>query len=386
MSLQQIWKRRIVSSLLLGLINLGFLTIADAHNNDLQHPLTLLEEYRTKILLLSSDKEALKLNRTFMDHLQGPQQAPAHQRQSRKLHTKLPIPPEVQKAITTFWAAMTTLGYAQDFQTTPEPSPEKPTSWELPFPSERQLEWILSKPSLEEFNLLVSFKKGLSSRDQQTPVSLPDNNHSTQFAEYSYHVSSKVRGDEWINHFSHHGFKGIRTRLHEYWEQTGQQSSQQPVPDYLKQRYIQYYMESRLLPLFHANLEAQAKQIEAQAYEVAWESWHRIQQWQQEAQAHQALRRLCGSWKWIIHNHQNHGDHKTKMTFSSPEDSTPVQVQPSTILIHGNTVYLKWIFPQGIQEDSLLLSNHDTRLEGTFTNSQGPNGSISGQRLSPCRK
>jgi len=110
-----------------------------------------------------------------------------------------------------------------------------------------------------------------------------------------------------------------------------------------------------------------------------------MQHWQQQEQTNHAMMRLCGTWKWIIHNHQNHGDHKTTMTFHPPGQSSSSHVQPTTILIHGDTVYLRWTFPQGIQEDSLLLSNRDSRLEGTFTNSLGPHGSISGQRLSPCK-
>ena len=125
--------------------------------------------------------------------------------------------------------------------------------------------------------------------------------------------------------------------------------------------------------------------VKTQAYETAWNTWHRIQQWHQQEQTSLAKLRICGTWKWIIHNHQNHGDQKTTITFSPPGLTTPSQTQPTTILIHGDTVYLKWIFPQGIQEDSLLLSNRDSRLEGTFTNSLGPHGSISGQRLSPCQ-
>jgi len=140
------------------------------------------------------------------------------------------------------------------------------------------------------------------------------------------------------------------------------------------------------MSIFHGNLLMQALQVETQAYKVAWESWHHLQQGQQQRQSRQARMRLCGTWKWIIHNHQNHGDHKTMMTFTPPENATPSHVQPTTVFMHGDTLYLKWIFPQGIQEDSLLFSNHDTRLEGTFTNSVGPYGSISGQRLSPCKK
>lgn len=61
------------------------------------------------------------------------------------------------------------------------------------------------------------------------------------------------------------------------------------------------------------------------------------------------------------------------------------QPMPTTIAVRGDTVYLEWTFPQGRQEDSLLLSNRDTIMEGTFKNTLGPYGSISGKRLSTCQ-
>jgi hypothetical protein len=73
------------------------------------------------------------------------------------------------------------------------------------------------------------------------------------------------------------------------------------------------------------------------------------------------------------------------LSLSSPSTSIPGQPQPSQIIINGDTVYLRWDFPTGFQEDSLLLSNRDNRLEGTFKSSAGPHGSITGRRLTRCR-
>ncbi len=181
------------------------------------------------------------------------------------------------------------------------------------------------------------------------------------------------------------GLQGIEVRLHEYWQQPDRPASQPTIPEPTKQTYTHHYVETRLLPIFQAYLLSHTVQAEAQVYDIAWENWKRIQQWQQQEQTTLALTRLCGTWKWIVHNHQNHGDHKMTMTFSPPGQASPSQLAPTTVIIQGNTVYLKWTFPQGIQEDSLLLSNHDTHLEGTFRNSLGPHGSISGKRLSDCQ-
>ena len=61
--------------------------------------------------------------------------------------------------------------------------------------------------------------------------------------------------------------------------------------------------------------------------------------------------------------------------------------KPTKIQVQGNTVYIRWEFPRGIiQEESLLLSEEDQLLSGTFVNNLGPNGSITGRRVKPCPK
>jgi hypothetical protein len=231
---------------------------------------------------------------------------------------------------------------------------------------------------------LLKFQQKLSTSFSQEEVALPLDNEYARFTNFHDQSHSSPENAYWINLFNDLGFKGIENRLQEYWQQQEPQNPK-PISDAHKRVYIQQYITSTLLPMFHTYFLTRAIQVEAQAHEVAWESWYRLQQWQQQEQSNQAIMRLCGTWKWIIHNHQNHGDHKSTTTFSPPEQDMPPHVQPTTVLIHGDAVYLKWNFPQGVQEDSLLLSNHDTRLEGTFRNSRGPYGSISGQRLSPCQ-
>jgi len=384
MSFQTSWKWLQVISLLIGLFSFEPLLIADAHHNNLEHPWKLLQEQRHTILRLSSDPEALTFNETFIPQQRQPQHSPARQKSSRNKQTSHPIPQEIQRAITSFWAAMVTIAAVQEFRAVPDASLPTHLFTEI-LPSEVQRQWLFSKPSLQGFKDLVEFQKKLSTWPKQEPVALSPHNHVSQFEKLYNHIDLTSSRQTWISLFNDLGFTGIQAKLGEYWQEHDQQDLPFPVSNALKQSYIQHYIESRLFPIFHAHLLTQAIQVEAQDYNVAWESWNHIQQWQQQEHSHRAMGRLCGTWKWIIHNHQNHGDHKTTMTFSAPGQSTPSQVQPSTILIHGDTVYLKWTFPQGIQEDSLLLTNRDTRLEGTFTNSLGPHGSISGQRLSLCQ-
>ena len=357
---------------------------AFGQDSSFKNPWRLLEEKHAQILQLSSDQEALEFTQRLMPQLQQSPQQPTRRKHARNKDSSDAITPERQTTITTFLAAMATIANIQEFRAVPN-TPLDSHFFSKNLPSATQGEWILSKPALEKFKYFLDFQHKVSMALPREPiVPLPPDNDYVQFTHFHDQANSTMESLSWMNLLNDRGVKGIEDKLHEYWQQKDQQA-RHPISASKKQAYIQQYIASRLLPIFHTYLLTQAMEIEAQAYNVAWESWHHIQQWQQQEQDKQARMRLCGKWKWIIHNHQNHGDHKTTMTFHSPDLATPSQVQPTTILIHGDTVYLKWTFPQGTQEDSLLLSNHDARLEGTFTNSLGPHGSISGQRLSPCQ-
>jgi len=384
MSLHRLWNGPQVLILLLCLSNVGSPPHAEAQNT-LEQPWNLLKEHRAHILELSSDNEALTFHQTFMASPEKQPRSSIRRQPSRSKASLQPLSQEMQTAITSFWAAMATIDYIQEFRVRPEGALSLRTSTERPFPSDIQRQWITTKPLLGGFADLMTFKEQLMAWPEQTLRTLPPDHDFSQFSVFDDQFGTSPGADtqSWISLFQTLGYKGIEKRLNDAW-QNEHTEIQPSVPDPLKLSSIQYYIETRLRPILYIHFLEQAIQTETQAYQVAWESWHRLQQGQQLEQTHEAMKRLCGTWKWVIHNHQNHGDHKTTMTFIRPGDDTPSQVQPSTILIHGDTVYLKWTFSQGIQEDSLLLSNHDARLEGTFTNSLGPYGSISGQRLSAC--
>ena len=383
-SLNKLRKWSAVIFLLLSLFNLWPVAIVEAHNNSFEHPRQLLQVHRQNILHLSSDKEALKFHKQFMPpQLKLQQSVPPHQSSRDKL---LPhhIPQGIQTAITTFWAALAGIGYTQEFRT----ALLSFSNTELPvMPDESQLQWFISKSGLEKFQDLINFQKTLSTWSNRKPLTIPlGDNNFLEFSSFLDRATSTDHNQTWITLFKNEGFKGIQDRLQEYWKDIDPQSEPQLVSEAFQESYFEHYIETRLLAIFHAHFLSQTIAVETHTYDVAWKSWEHIQQWQQQEQSKQTLGRLCGTWKWIIHNHQNHGDYKTTMTFTSPEDSSPPQVQPSVVHIHGDTVYLKWTFPQGFQEDSLLFSNRDARLEGTFTSSQGPYGSISAQRLSSCKQ
>jgi hypothetical protein len=97
--------------------------------------------------------------------------------------------------------------------------------------------------------------------------------------------------------------------------------------------------------------------------------------------------RLCGTWQWTIHNHKNHREHKTVIVLLPPGTPAPPDMpQPAKMVVMGDAVYLRWEFQRGYQEDSMLLAKEDQRLEGTFRNSAGDWGAITGKRIAPCTK
>ncbi|HEY7128554.1 MAG TPA: hypothetical protein VH332_02720 [Nitrospira sp.] len=117
----------------------------------------------------------------------------------------------------------------------------------------------------------------------------------------------------------------------------------------------------------------------------AMEEWWRLKTWKDRVRGIRGQSRLCGTWQWVIHNHQrHHEEQKLSLTFPpSGKDGTPLPGL-SEIVVLGDVVYLRWERDGKVQEDSLLFSKEGQRLEGTFVNSQGGWGSVSGKRTASC--
>ncbi len=180
----------------------------------------------------------------------------------------------------------------------------------------------------------------------------------------------------WVLVAEQEGTAGIRQRMLEYWQRDGRGQ--------VSEEAMQWYFHTRLRPVFLAQVAASALLAEAEAQQHAVELYHRLQSWRQEWSTARGRVRLCGTWTWIVHNHQNHQDHKMVVTFPPPDLTPSDPTLPNTIVVLGDSVYLRWEFPGGYQEDSLLFSGKDQRLEGTFVNSRGPYGAITGRRVQPC--
>jgi hypothetical protein len=98
------------------------------------------------------------------------------------------------------------------------------------------------------------------------------------------------------------------------------------------------------------------------------------------------LSRLCGVWEWTVHSHtMNHREAKTKIVLPSSEVAGIEGPSPAEIRIYGDAVYFRWVYPGGIQEDSMLLTDNK-KLEGTFRTSTGAMGAVNGKRLSSCQQ
>ena len=253
--------------------------------------------------------------------------------------------------------------------------------------------WLASKAHTNELNQFMELTGTIGQLSRET-ASLPDQ-LPPQFSTFAGHFDQRyphlVDGqDSWVSTLEKNGTEAIMNRFHDYWEKpsnhaSSPENSSQLSPEQ-QHTYVHYYIKTRLLPVFVSHLIAQSIQLQANAEYQAGQSWNRLRKWNETNQQLRALTRLCGIWQWTVHNHQNHQDHKMTLSFSPASQQIPGQPQPDVIIMNGDTVYLKWTFPSGYQEDSLLLSNRDQRLEGTFKSSRGPHGNISGKRLSTCSR
>ena len=128
-----------------------------------------------------------------------------------------------------------------------------------------------------------------------------------------------------------------------------------------------------------------ASRLEVDAMQNSYQEWDRIRNWKDRVRGLRGQSRLCGTWQWTIHNHQlNHREQKLSLFF--PPTGNIQATLPGLVeaIVQGENVYLQWELDGRVQEDSLQFNKEDQRLEGTFVNSQGGWGSISGKRTAGC--
>ncbi|MBQ27187.1 MAG: hypothetical protein CMH81_03475 [Nitrospiraceae bacterium] len=100
------------------------------------------------------------------------------------------------------------------------------------------------------------------------------------------------------------------------------------------------------------------------------------------------VEKICGVWEMHIHNMLNHQEYQYMLHVPpSPDAGVPFTSQhvvPSQLLVNGQTVYIRWDFPEGFSEDSLLLRRGGKAMDGTFMNFAGARGAVSGKLIRPC--
>ena len=128
-----------------------------------------------------------------------------------------------------------------------------------------------------------------------------------------------------------------------------------------------------------------AGHLEVDAMQASYHEWDRIRNWKDRVRGLRGQARLCGTWQWIIHNHQQQHQEQKLLLLFPPKGYTQAAL-PGLVetIVLGENVYLRWEINGRVQEDSLQFSKEGQRLEGTFVNSQGGWGSISGKRTAGC--
>ncbi len=134
-----------------------------------------------------------------------------------------------------------------------------------------------------------------------------------------------------------------------------------------------------------ASISERAGRLEVDALQAAYQEWDRMRGWKDQVRRLRGQVRLCGTWQWVIHNHQQH-HHEQKLSLLFPPPGTDRGNLPGLVetVVLGDNVYLRWEIDGRVQEDSLQFVKDGQRLEGTFMNSQGGWGSISGKRTASC--
>ncbi|MBM4121131.1 MAG: hypothetical protein FJ249_00855 [Nitrospira sp.] len=205
------------------------------------------------------------------------------------------------------------------------------------------------------------------------------------YLDRTYPLLTQANGS-WVAVAEQEGVSGIRRRLAEFWTE-GREAAD-------KDLFANRYFQTVLRPVLAAHAIALAVRAEAEAERGAREAWTRLHIWRERLREMKGIERLCGTWHWTVHNHKNHQEHKLIMSFPPPATEAalpdpqasagPPGPRPAKTVVLGDGVYLRWEFPGGYQEDSLLFAAEGQRLEGTFVNSAGAWGSITGKRVAPC--
>jgi hypothetical protein len=238
--------------------------------------------------------------------------------------------------------------------------------------------WLLDQPGADDLRRAARLVRILTLRRSSSDGSDPAFDDYARIVDRAY--PDLVAGEHsWARLGEQEGSDGIQQRLAGLRQRL-------PADQGLETLETRYF-ETRLRPVLTAQLGGRAVRASAMAEQQVRQFWLRLHDRLDQLRHRTALARLCGTWQWTIHNHQNHQEHKMVLSFPAPElleSEASGSSRPAKIVVLGDAVYLRWEFQGGVQEDSLLFGGQGHRLEGTFTNSAGAWGSITGKRTVAC--
>ena len=139
------------------------------------------------------------------------------------------------------------------------------------------------------------------------------------------------------------------------------------------------------VPPKNTELLLAANRTALEASQRATAAWWDISGWKERIRQAKGRARLCGTWQWIIHNHQIHGEQKSTVMFPPLGQVSAQAAAPTEIIILGDAIYLRWEHNGQLQEDSLLFIKDDAKIEGSFVNNMGGWGPVSAKRTAPCQ-
>ena len=87
-----------------------------------------------------------------------------------------------------------------------------------------------------------------------------------------------------------------------------------------------------------------------EASQRATNAWWELHEWKERIRQARGQARLCGTWQWIIHNHQKHQEQKVVMLFPPAGHELANTPLPAETIVLGDSVYLRWEQQGQIQE------------------------------------
>ena len=247
-----------------------------------------------------------------------------------------------------------------------------------------QQHWLSTDTSRSALNRAISLATVLSDFPPVAPETITSGEIADRYFQHLDRTFPHLTesSESWMHVAENEGAAGIRRRLMSFWDDTS--IAHANLSDSERQAWASQYFFTRLKPVLTAQVIASATRADSAAEQGIQSHWKVLRTASETTREINGQARLCGTWQWTIHNHQRHLDQKVAMVFAHPENKSFAGPRPAKAVVLGDVVYLRWEFPGVVQEDSLLFTGEGQRLEGSFVNSSGAWGSITGKRTAPC--